>query len=795
MPVATNSPGETCLGGFSMGYQPVYLSNFDEDSGYQTYFEPFMLPAKAMPKLEDAYCWRGRVKRRMGSFTLGRLRREFFVAHPVTLTQQAIGAGVLVADILSDATLTLRATEPYAEIEPGSLRVNVGGVLFGDNGHGVMVPGAGGLAGTINYITGQMTLGFNPALGGLTNIVIVFAYYPALPAMGMGSYEEIFQNFETTVIFDMKYAYKWDAINNIFIELQTPPAVPWSGSNSKLFWTSTYFHSAIGNSIFWATNFHEGVAGDPIRYFNGVLWTDIYPVITPAADPVVVQTCRCILPFKDRLLLFNTWEGTNTAFTTMNYPNRVRWCANLGNPTTVLNWQPLPGLGGYNDFYTDEHIMSVACVKDVIIVKFERSSWKMIYTGNQEQPFAFQKIDSTMGCSATFSQVMFDSGVLVIGPLGITIDDSTSIERVDSKIPDHVFEIQTSSQRTFGIRDFQNELVYWAFTNLKLHTTPSSFIFNNSVLVYNYKNDSWAVFNDSYTCFGKFQVISPTYFSDVPPGFFPDLSIVPNGQNIIGGNQQGFINIVQARNQNVNGPSLSISAIVGSLPGVASAFWVYNHNFSSSGDYWVKIDGILGYGAAGQNPEELNYNSVTHPLMYHVTSASANVIYLSSWDNTTRTFTPLNILPGGTYLGGGRVTVIQNFNITTKVFCPNYDTDQQVANKYVDLLTDTTDSGEYACNVYINELPTAINNTDIVAVPAMLGENRVLTKPENLTLMPQQIDQKKIWHRFSCQVIAQNFQYELKMRNDQMSSLVINNNDFVLYAMTISLSPTGRIIQ
>ena len=312
-----------------MGYQPVYLSNFDEDSGYQTYFEPFMLPAKAMPKLEDAYCWRGRVKRRMGSFTLGRLRREFFAAHPVTLTQQAIGAGVLVADILSDATLALRATEPYAEIEPGSLRVNVGGVLFGDNGHGVMVPGAGGLVGTINYITGQMTLGFNPVLGGLTNIVIVFAYYPALPAMGMGSYEEIFQNFETTIIFDMKYAYKWDAINNIFIELQTPPAVPWRGSNSKLFWTSTYFHSAVGNSIFWATNFHEGVAGDPIRYFNGVLWTDIYPVITPAADPVVVQTCRCILPFKDRLLLFNTWEGTNTAFTTMHYPNRVRWCANL----------------------------------------------------------------------------------------------------------------------------------------------------------------------------------------------------------------------------------------------------------------------------------------------------------------------------------------------------------------------------------------------------------------------------------------------------------------------------------
>ena len=118
-----------------------------------------------------------------------------------------------------------------------------------------------------------------------------------------------------------------------------------------------------------------------------------------------------------------------------------------------------------------------------------------------------------------------------------------------------------------------------------------------------------------------------------------------------------------------------------------------------------------------------------------------------------------------------------------------------MANKYVDFLTDTTTEGEYVCNVYINELPNAINDTDIVAVPALLGENKVLTKPENLTLIPQQIDQKKIWHRFSCPVVAQNFQYELKMRNDQMSSLIINNNDFVMYAMTISLSPTGRIVQ
>jgi hypothetical protein len=788
-----------------MQYQPIYLSNFDEDSGYQTYFDPFLLPAKAFPKLEDAICFRGKIQRRRGSFLLGRLRRRMplLVADPdIILTQQAVGIQTIVADILADATLALRASEQYAEIVPYTLTVHVGALTFQDiTGHGVLDPVGAGVPGTINYVTGQMVLNFAAAIPA-TAITIHFAYYPALPVMGMGSYEEISLNFETTIIFDMKYAYKWDPTNNIFIELATPPATPWSGNNSKLFWTTQYYRSAANNNILWVTNFKDGATGNPIRYYNGATWTNIYPVITPGADPTVVQTCLCILPFKDRLLLFNTWEGTNTAFTTTNYPNRIRWCANLQDPTVVLNWQPIPGLGGYNDLYTDEHIISVAPFKDVIIVKLERSCWKIIYTGNQEQPFAFQKIDSTMGCNSSHSPVMFDNGVLSISPLGITVDDSTSVERIDQKIPDQAFGIQTSPQRAFGIRDYVNELVYWAFTNIKLNAPLTSEIFNNSVLVYNYRNESWAIFNDSYTCFGKFQVSNPTYTTDLPiPGFYPPNSIIPSAQNVIAGNQQGFVHIVQLRNNILNSASLAITSITGQgvgpiPPNGPVDFLIPNHNFSATGDYWVKIDGILGNGAPGLNPEILNYNAITNPFMYKVVSINSGIINLFSWNPVARTFNiPVQLLFGGEYLGGGRVTVIQNFNITTKVFCPNYDTDQQIANKYVDLLTLTTDSGEYSCNEYVNEATPAINDTDLVPTTALLGDNRVLTCRENAILAPTQNSQNKIWHRFSCPVVAQNFQYELKMRNDQMTSLTINNNDFILYAMTLTMAPTGRMIQ
>ena len=783
-----------------MQYQPIYLSNFDEDSGYQTYFDPFLLPAKALPKLEDAICFRGKIQRRRGSFLLGRLRRNF-PAPGITLTQQAIGAASAVADILADVAVNLRPTEPQAEIQAGTLVVTVGAVVFNDDGHGNLVPGAGGLASTINYVTGQMALNFFPALGAATPIVVIFAYYPALPVMGMGPYEELAQNFETTIIFDMKYAYKWNPTpNNRFIELQTPPATHWTGSNSKLFWTTQYYRSAIQNNILWATNFNDGATGNPIRYYNGVAWTNIYPVVfvTPPNGNTVVQSCRCILPFKDRLLLFNTWEGQNAdagppvvAFSSINYPNRIRWCANLGDPTVVLNWLPIPGLGGYNDLYTDEHIVSVAPFKDVIIVKLERSCWKIIYTGNQEQPFAFQKIDSTMGCNSSHSPVMFDNGVLSISSLGITVDDSTSVERIDQKIPDQAFGIQTSPQRAFGIRDYVNELVYWAFKNIKLNSDPFSTIFNNSVLVYNYRNESWAIFNDSYTAFGKFQVNNPTY---LPAGFFPP-DIIPAAQNVIAGNQQGFVNIVQVKNLVLNGASLAITSIFGAGAGVHAFFGVQNHNFSPAAEYWVKLDGILGTGAPGLNPEILNYNAVTNPRMAKVTLLTAHSFVLDVLNPVTNAFVPVSLIVGGAYLGGGRVTVIQNFNITTKVFCPNYDTDQQIANKYVDFLTLRTGAGEYVCNEYVNENAQAINDTDIVPKTALLGDNRVLTCQENALLAPTQVNQQKIWHRFSCPVVAQNFQYELKMRNDQMTSLTINNNDFILYAMTLTMAPTGRMIQ
>ncbi len=768
-----------------MSYQPFYITQYEQDAGQENYFQNFLLPEKAFPTLQDAFCWRGRVQRRQGFYNLGRLRRAIAGK---TLTNKANGGAYAVADLLADAAIDVRSPaapaikETYAEIEPGSVVITVGALTFLDTGLGVLL-GGGANVGTINYITGDLTLTFVPALGVATNVVVTFTYFPALPVMGLRSYKLPQFDYDFLVPFDQKYAYQYIYLTNQFLELTATVPTTWTGDDQHLFWTFNYI-SPTQLPLFWVTNFNWSTAnvGDPIRYYTystGV-WTDFKPNIDILGK--MVLGCECILAFKSRLLFFNTWEGDGAA-AAINYPGRVRW-SQVGNVIDQANgWMTIPGRGGFLDATTSEKIVSVAYLKDTIIVKFEWSSWKLVYTGDEILPFTFQKINDFFGSSSTFSLVDFDEGVYAVGDNAITTDDTTAVERIDVKIPDKVFDIQPSSQRTYGIRDFSNELVYWAYSDIKYHFswagTPS--YFNNQTLVYNYRNQSWATFNDSWTCFGTFEI-------PIVPAFFPP--ILPNIPQIVAGNQQGFVEMLNSKV--TNSPSLAITTIT---PGTPVTLTVINHNFATPiADYWVRIDGIIGGGAGVTNPSRMNYS--TSGLVFHLTGATTpNIFQLQTWDPTTNAFVNYALAAGGTYYGGGTITVVQNFNIQTKVFAPFYEQGMQNLVPYIDILTDTTTAGQYACNIYLNEYPISFNDPTVVANQGMLGSNIVLTTAENTALIPMQQNQAKIWHRFFSPYISQNFQLQLRMSNAQMSSFTINNNDFVMHAMTLYLSPQARMTQ
>lgn len=266
-----------------MTYQPHYISAFDEDSGLQTYNDPFLLPEKAFPILENAYVWRNKVKKRDGFTHLARLRRRLLVAS-------------LGNTLASPWTFNIYATlvppivgEPNAEIEPASVTITIAGILpFIDNGLGQLISLTPANSGTINYETGVVVLTHTAGLAVATTIT--FAYFPCLPCMGLRLKENDIINEEDLVAFDTKYAYIY--IGTEFQELPSTTLTTWTGNDYEFFWTTNYFRDtrtpdplnpSYGNNakLFWATNFST-VTPDPIRFYNGVTWSNFRPYL--AAD-------------------------------------------------------------------------------------------------------------------------------------------------------------------------------------------------------------------------------------------------------------------------------------------------------------------------------------------------------------------------------------------------------------------------------------------------------------------------------------------------------------------------------
>lgn len=546
-----------------MSYKPLYIRK--NETGLVQSRQDFILPDDAYPVLENAYVWRERIKRRQGLDLVGRLRRVLAMlslgnsgASPWTFTIWSN----LVPPIVPEAT---------AQIEPGSVVITVGAIVFTDQGNGTLTSPTPGNSGVINYQTGVVTL--TTTAGAGTATTISFNYFPGLPVMGLRSRELNSVNIEQLIAFDTVYAYFFVGGWQEFI-----PGTVWTGTDSDFFWSTNYWVGDGNLKIFWVTNFFKtGITGDPIRYTNGTAWIDFAPIINAAGD--VLAQCRCMLPFRGRMVTFNTLEGPSLA-TSVAYTNRIRWAA-IGNPfsavsaiVTTVNpnaWRDdIRGQGGFLDIPTSESIISVGFVRDNLVIYCERSTWQLRYTGRSIAPFQIEKVNSELGAESTFSAVQFDTSLVGIGDKGVVECDSFKSDRIDIKIPDLVFEFKNENEgtkRVHGIRDFQERLAYWTYVFNPANTPGQKF--PNRRLVYNYENDSWAIFTDSLTALGTFQeAVARTWItadSTWDQANFPWLDVPAQFPFVVGGNQQGYVHKLSSNlsPKTTNDVTLFITNIVG----------------------------------------------------------------------------------------------------------------------------------------------------------------------------------------------------------------------------------------
>lgn len=786
-------------------------------TGLETDLKPWMIPDDAFSELRNAYVFRGRVRKRFGTVGSALAGVTQLDSRLALTINNVVGQGITSG--IGNATFTI----PGLVWKIGQM-FQIGNALYTVITAGVtQTMLATIVTPTATFDTTNGTYNF---VGAPANESIYF--YPSEPVMGLTQYEYGAVNTWPSYAFDTQFAYTF--VNNEWIRSGT---VEWNGqlagSNANFFWAANWTGLQNNTKALFVTNFQvtnqDGlgvVTDDPIWSMTKIAGTDTWVPFTYLPDAVLnpgntqpytvtqatavtgaiitnfVQQARLIIPFKNRLLLLNTIENnangaiavtgmtpiTYATSTNTHYGNRCRF-SHFGNPFSLNAWLETNQVynpsgaavlqadgGGFIDAATDESIVGAEFIKDRLIVYFDESTWEIAYTGNQVEPFTWQKINTELGSQSTFSTIPFDKTIVAIGNTGVHACNGTNVERIDNKIPDNIFQIRQENsgrKRIVGIRDYFAELAYWTIPAES--ATVNTRTFPNEVLVYNYKNDSWAINDDTFTAFGYF---------DLEPDVQGGAGV--NDRQIIAGNQQGFILIVSSELP-FNAESLYITNIGIGIPATPT-LTIINHNLQV-GDY-IALSNIGGTTGLNGN-------------IYMVTASNPDVVTIGPVDPVATT----------AYTGGGNATRVSNINITSKQWNPYVNKGRNLYLGKIDFCVKKTVNGQVQVEYYPSSstLPMV---TAAVATGTILGQTQIpnvnlaLQNVYNvLETKPYPVDlgtgleatQARLWHSIYFQTQGEFIQIKISMSDAQIRTPNISMSEFEMEGLILFTQATTDRLQ
>lgn len=460
---------------------------------------------------------------------------------------------------------------------------------------------------------------------------------------------------------------------------------------------------------------------------------------------------RMIFPFKDRLLFIGPviqssspgsqvylqdtviFSQNGTAFYTASYTNIPDATVDTPtNPFTQFNpilvpinqtatspawFEDQTGFGGFNSAGVNDSITSVSPNEDVLIMGFTTFQTRFISTGDGIFPFQFFTINSELGTSSTFSFVNMDQGIISRGSRGYIITSQVSAQRIDLDIPDEVFEINllnNGTERFCAQRDFINEWIYFTYNSNS--TDPNIYLFPNQTLLFNYRDNSYAMFNETYTTYGSFRAQTGVTWATLPASLTWNSWNTPwNSGNstllqptVIAGNQQGFVFF---RDEDLAGTNESVSLYITSYSG--NTFTVNNHGLNN-GDYII-ISGCLG-----------TVGTLLNGNIFSIFMTTQNTFMLNPSVNTV----------GTTYFGAGLITRMYVPMIQTKQFPAAWGLGRKVRMGMQQYLLTTTDLGQIILQIYLSQNSDTPYNMGPI-VPATQSINNALIYNDILFTSPE----------------------------------------------------------
>jgi hypothetical protein len=725
-------------------------------SGLQNNVKPWLISSDAYSVLQNLYTWRGSVKKRAGG----------------TLMNTSVGAPqdqllsrfrVNIGTTAGDGSFT--ATVPGAIFDTGQA-FSVGDEIFTVNALGTPAnmldsTNTAGLA-TFDTTTGQVDL---LTIHALTDVF----YYPATPVMGFGLYttpsiSKIF-GFDQQFAYNFTYTTGWnrnpggDTLNST-----------WTGDDKDFFWTTNYRGATANVILFFITN---NVAADGFRYWDGTNFVQLGTSVTTPINtvPDYIVTAKIILPFKGRLLLFNVTE--NISASNVLFQNRVRY-SQVGSPVSTDSWrEDIIGKGGFIDAPIIDPIISAQFLKDRLIIFFENSTWELVYTGNELLPFVFQKINTELGAESLNSIIPFDQTVVGFGPNGINECNGINVQRIDELIPQEIFNVSNNTfgpQRVTGIRDYYNEVVYWAY-NSGEETTGDNNIYPNLVLVYNYREGNWAFNQDSITALGNFYLQKTVTWADShitwekQQQLWSQTAEKDKFLSIIAGNQEGYTFIVDSGNSQ-NSKAMQITDMV--INDATITVTARNHNLKKNS--YVLIQDVKCFDGTLENVNDL-------------------IFAVDTSDPDTFSINTGTTVLTGTYSGGGVVTRVSELALTSKQYNFYNEVGVNTAVLKVDFLVDKTDFGQMAVNWDVSS-----SNRDFildsVATQSLIGSSILPTFPN--ALMPLEETQSRFWHPVYFNAQGENFQFIMFFTPQQVMNKNIALSDFQLNAFIVHAMKTSQ---
>lgn len=734
------------------------------ETGLQLNMPPWLVMDDAFTQLNNAYVWRGRLRRRFGSSFTGTtgtgVQRPLYSRLAIALT------GVHGT---TDGAGHAAGTVPGTKFHQGQM-FSVAGVTFQVThtlGIGDMLrsDNSGELA---TYDVGNGAYVIDIALAPVTQVY----FYPAEPVMGITQYNIDTVNNHPSYAFDTQFVYSFA---NRWLRNGT---IQFHGDDTQFFWGSNYIEELTGTKALFVTNFNATVGAppatdDPIYYLAGGVWTAFNPTVIPAAggNPrYSINQARIIVNFKGRLILLNTMEFDAT--NNRSYPNRCRFSSYGGNATSATAFiEPLQtGYegGGYIDAPTDQSIISAQFIKDRLIVYFERSTYELAYTGNQLVPFVWQKLNTELGSQSTFSTIPFDQEVLTCGNSGFHDCNGSNVVRIDDKIPDEVINIAVKNddnERVCGIRDYATEVVYWSY---KTDQDSPMQHYPSRVLLYNYKNRTWAFNDDTITAFGYFEQNTGLTWADYldPWQSWTESwgsGITQSGyRQTVAGNQFGFIFTIDRDNTRL-APVAQITNMTAAGTGPYTVTIVSRYHNLVAGDFIAISD------YTGTQPNAfLNAG-------YEVTIVDADTFTI------TATTTP------AAYRGNAYFRRLPRIDIYSKQWNPYIKQGRDVFISKIDFCALRTVNGSCEVDYYASSgYDSSLINAG--ATGTLLGTGNLSLAP--YPLIPQEVNAALLWHPIYLQNEGQFIQIEMYYNNTQLSQLLIADADFQIQGLILHCTPT-----